>query len=306
MLRSTTTLALLIAAIAAPTRAYTQQSPITECGALVHAGETGGVIVLPQGDIFCPRVSDPKEARTFVSILRGRGPGESGDGEPRLLPVETTVGVVGIGDAIGLVRWAGARPGDGVQISVAAGIFAQFDLETESFDLINADYVVALPVTLRRGGFSARLRAYHQSSHLGDEFLLNVEPERVNLAFESVELILSQWLGPVRVYGGGEHLFNREPADLESSVVHGGIELRTSPAHSARLVAALDMKSTEQQDWSPAWSARAGVEIGWARDPGHPPRTLRLLAEFYDGPSPYGQFYREQIRYWGAGVHVSR
>ncbi|MEX2529674.1 MAG: DUF1207 domain-containing protein [Gemmatimonadota bacterium] len=27
--------------------------------------------------------------------------------------------------------------------------------------------------------------------------------------------------------------------------------------------------------------------------------------EYYDGPSPYGQFYREDVRFFGAGIHVS-
>jgi len=32
--------------------------------------------------------------------------------------------------------------------------------------------------------------------------------------------------------------------------------------------------------------------------------VLRLLGEYYRGPSPYGQFYREHIQYWGIGVHL--
>jgi hypothetical protein len=283
-----------------------QEPPVTECGRLLHAGETTGFTALPQGDLFCPRVSDPKEPRTFASLLRGESPGEAGDeGSGPLQPLDTTIGAIGIGDAIGLARWSGDRPGDGIQLSIAGSIFAQFDLKTSSIDLINADYLIAIPITLRRGSFSSRLRVYHQSSHLGDELLLRDEPERINLSFESVELILSQALGPLRLYGGAEHLFNRDPADLESSVLHGGIEVRPLPGQLG-FVAAIDAKATEEQDWQPAWSARAGVEIAWARDPEHPPRVLRILGELYDGPSPYGQFYREALRYWGFGVHISR
>jgi hypothetical protein len=145
---------------------------------------------------------------------------------------------------------------------------------------------------------------YHQSSHLGDEFLLRDEPERLNLAFESLELILSQAIGPFRVYAGGETLFNRDPDDLDPLLAHAGAELRVGPKGRRSLVAAADVKSSEQQDWKPAWSGRAGVEFGWGRDPEHPPRVLRLLFELYNGPSPYGQVYREQIRYWGCGLHL--
>jgi hypothetical protein len=280
--------------------------PLTECGPLVHAGEAVGFVGFPQGDVFCPRVADPKEPRTFVSLLYGRSPGEPPTPERgALMPLETTIGAIGIGDAFGLARWAGSRPGDGVQLSIAAAVFAQFDLEAASFDLINADYVVALPLTLRRGSFSSRLRVYHQSSHLGDEFLIRDQPERINLSFESVELILSQAIGPLRAYVGGELLFNRHPDDLDARVVHAGIEARARVGRALGLVGTLDVKSTEQQDWKPAWSTRAGLETRFGRDPSHPARRLSLLVEFYDGPSPYGQFYREQLRYWGAGLHLT-
>jgi hypothetical protein len=299
------TLLLVIYVLSTVRSAEAQQLPHTECGALVHAGETFGFVGLPEGDLFCPRVADPKEPRTFASLVRGRSPGEPADAaRGPLSPLETTVGVIGVGDAIGLARWGGPRPGDGVQLGIVASIFAQFDLEAHSFDLINADYLVALPLTLRRGSFSARLRVYHQSSHLGDEFLLREEPERINLAFESIELILSQAFGPVRAYAGAEHLFNRDPPELESGVVHAGLELRPAAGRIPGFIAAIDVKSTEEQEWRPAWSARGGLELGWGRDPEHPRRAVRILLEAYDGPSPYGQFYRERLRYWGAGLHI--
>lgn len=266
----------------------------TACDPGIHVGEARGTVLLPQGDLFCPRVADPKEPRSFASYLRWHSPVQ-----------ETTVGAVGIGDSFGIIRWGGPAAGDGFQLSLVGSVFAQFDLETESFDLINADYIIGVPLTFRLGGFSSRLRLYHQSSHLGDEFVLRDEPERVNLAFESLELILSQELGALRFYGGGEYLFNREPEDLESRVAHLGAEARVGNARSVGLVAAVDVKSTEEQSWKPAWSARTGIEVGWGRDPAHPPRMWRILAEFYDGPSPYGQFYRDDVRYYGLGFHLS-
>jgi hypothetical protein len=108
----------------------------------------------------------------------------------------------------------------------------------------------------------------------------------------------------LRLYGGGEYLVRRRPSTLENVVAHAGAEVRVGPVRGARLVAALDVKSTEQQEWTPAYSARAGVELAWWRSADHPPRLVSVLAEFYDGPSPYGQFFLESIRYVGAGLHL--
>jgi hypothetical protein len=271
---------------------------------LIHAGEASGQVPFPQGDVFCALVADPKQPRSFASFLQGRSPAEDGD-HGAVRAMDTEVGSIGIGDSFGLYRWAGPAPGDGIQLSIAAAVFAQFDLATSSFDMLNADYVVGLPLSVRRGASSARLRLYHQSSHLGDEFLLRDEPERVNLAFESLELIFSRARGGLRLYGGGEYLFNREPDDLEEWLVHLGAEGRTRRSGGTGLLAAMDLKSSEEQEWKPAWSVRGGIETGWGRDPAHPPRRWSLLLEFYDGPSPYGQFYREKLRFYGIGLHVS-
>lgn len=284
--------------------AVAQVPPDTECGPMIHHGEATGQVAFPQGDLFCPLVADPKEPHTFASFLKGSSVAESGD-QGTLGALDTDVGSIGIGDSFGVFRWAGPTPGDGLQIGVSAGVFAQFDLATSSFDMLNADYLVAVPVSFRRGASSARLRLYHQSSHLGDEFLLRAQPERINLAFESLELILSRAAGHFRLYGGGEFLFNREPDDLEELLAHLGGEARIPRVGGTSLLLAMDVKSSEEQDWKPSLSVRGGVEAGWGRDPAHPPRRWSLLLEFYDGPSPYGQFYREKVRFYGVGLHVS-
>lgn len=295
---------LICVAALGPQVAHAQLPPVTECGPLIHAGEASGRVPFPQGDLFCSLVADPKEPRSFASFLQGRSLAEDGE-RGSVGALDTTVGSIGIGDSFGLYRWAGSVPGDGIQLSLSAAVFAQFDLATSSFDMLNADYVVGLPLSIRRGASSARLRVYHQSSHLGDEFLLRDEPERVNLAFESLELIVSRAMGGLRVYGGGEYLFNRDPEDLEEWLMHVGFEGRTRRTEGVGLLAAVDVKSSEEQEWKPAWSVRGGIETGWGRDPAHPPRRWSLLLEYYEGPSPYGQFYREKVRFYGVGLHVS-
>ncbi len=211
---------------------------------------------------------------------------------------------MGLGDSFGLVRWGGPSPGEGVQLDVIGSIFAQFDLGAESNDLINADYIIGVPLTFRRSGFSTRVRLYHQSSHLGDEYLLRGEDiERENFSFESIEFLLSQEIGLLRVYAGGERTLRREPETVAAKLFHGGVELRTGRAGSAQLVGGVDIKSTERHDWSPAISARIGLEVARSSPGGHPARLITLMVEFYDGPSPYGQFFQDDISYLGVGLH---
>ena len=294
----------IVLAAALPTAARSEEGePVREyCGTNIPPDEALGFVPLPEGDVFCPLLADPKAAYSFVSYVRGTSSSALG----------TDLGSVGIGDRFGLVRWGGPRPGDGVQISLEGSVFAQFDLNAPSYDLINADYLIGLPVTLRRGAVSGRFRLYHQSSHLGDEFLLRSSIARENLSFESAEAIVSADAGPLRVYGGGEYVFNGIPANVETKLLHGGLELRprggglrVGQVASIRLLAAGDVKAVQALDWEPAWSARAGFEISRAHESLHASRRWNVLAHYYHGPSPYGQFFRSDVSYYGVGLHFA-
>ena len=288
---------LVVLLFAATADAQTVDLP--RCGTGVHEEEATGTVLFPREQLFCALLADPKEPRSFISYLRGEFrtlDDPSGEG--------TNIGSVGLGDSFGLVRWGGPERGEGVQLDLIGSIFAQFDLGAPSNDLINADYIVGIPLTVRRSGFSARVTLYHQSSHLGDEYLLReLEIERENLSFEAVALLLSQEIGPIRAYAGGERLFRREPEDAAETVLQGGLELRTRRAGPMRFVAAVDLKTTGQYDWSPATSVRAGLEFARS-NAGHPARLVALMLEAYEGPSPYGQFFQDDISYIGFGLHV--
>jgi hypothetical protein len=291
-------LAVVVVFLAVPARAQTPDAP--RCGAGVHESEATGTFAFPEDQIFCPLIADPKEARSFVSFLRGTFRSlddPTGEG--------TSIASVGIGDTFGLLRVGGPDPGEGFQLDVVGGVFAQFDLGAPSNDLINADYIVGLPLTFRRHGFSFRAKLYHQSSHLGDEYLLRSdEIVRENLSFESIEFLVSQEFSVFRVYAAAERIFRREPDTLPDSLFHSGIEVRSGRARKVQMLAGVDVKTTELHDWSPAVSGRVGLELGRPGPEGHPGRLIMLLVEMYEGPSPYGQFFQDNISYVGVGVHV--
>lgn len=261
----------------------------------VAAQDAGRPEPLPQGQVFRPLLADPKQPHFFAAWLWVTSPLVTGQ-----------VASIGLGEDVGLLRGRAQR----WQVSVAAGVFSQFDMATPSNDLLNIDFLIGFPFTYRRGAHSLRVRLYHQSSHLGDEFVLGTNPERVNLSFEALELLLSHELGPVRVYGGGQHIFRREPAALGPGLLHGGIEYRAAGTlvrigglGNGGLLAALDLKSIEERRWRVAWSGRIGIEFL----PVGPdtPRRLSVQLQAYAGPVPYGQFYQDDARSVGLGLHFS-
>jgi hypothetical protein len=69
---------------------------------------------------------------------------------------------------------------------------------------------------------------------------------------------------------------------------------------SLRPIIAADVKNHEENDWRADVSARAGVEFDNLQVLG---RKLQILAEYYNGYSPSGQFYKEKVEYYGLGAH---
>src|ERR1044071_871666 len=104
----------IVAQVPAPTR----------CAVGIPESEASGYVPLPRGDVFCPLLADPKGQRSFVSYLRETGDDGTMD-----------VGSVGISDAFGLLRVGGSKAGNGFQISLQGSVFAQFDLDTSTYDL---------------------------------------------------------------------------------------------------------------------------------------------------------------------------
>ena len=246
----------------------------------------------PTPELFRPSLADPKEPRFFIS------PRHYDTGPEKLWLAEVGYGanfpVYGRIDAAG----------NGWNVGISGGLFGLFNLEAESFDLINADYTVGIPLTWRDGNTSGRLRLYHQSSHLGDEFLLSAAPERVNLSFESLEALLAYDFAPFRVYGGGEVLLNREPADLDRLMAHAGVEYfgaqpaTLAPGLRGRPFVGVDLKSYQEHEWHLDTSLKAGMQFDAPRSDHY----LRLSVEGFHGNSPHGQFYSDRISYIGLGV----
>jgi hypothetical protein len=247
---------------------------------------------LPKGHLFGALLADPRWPHFSAAYTY-----YIDDREVR------NVGTVSFGETFPLYR--GNLPISGQwEVGLQAGVFAIFDLDADSKDLINADYFVAALAAYRQGGFSALGRLFHQSSHLGDEFVLRNRVDRVNLSYEGVDLKVSyDFPYGFRLYGGGGFLFDQEPSDLEPWSTQAGVEFRspwTLWNPQTRLVGAADVKNDQENDWRANVSLRAGVQFDSVQILG---RSLQLLLHYFNGYSPNGQFYNRQIQYVGFGAH---
>jgi hypothetical protein len=259
--------------------------------------ETPLTLYLSPGRMFEPLLADPRWPHFYAAYDNYSQ--DAGAGFEH-------VGSVGFGETISIIRKTyenDIRWEAGIQ----AGVFAIFDLNSDSKDLINADYFVGPYYALRYNDLSLLARVYHQSSHLGDEYLLRSQENaanRVNVSYEAVDLLLSYEL-PLgfRVYGGAGYLFDQEPDDIDPLFFQYGAEWRSPwlvPNTTMRPVLAGDLQNREEFDYDIDFSLRAGVQF---EDPGRFSQRMLLMLEYYDGHSPNGQFYTDRVRFLGVGLH---
>ena len=248
---------------------------------------------LPRGLLVAPFHADPRWPHFSIAsrqVSLGQEPGNSGSAN--------------FGETFALYR--NAAPLDGQwEIVLQAGVFSLFNMSAPSGskDLVNADYTVGLLTSYRTGPFAGFLRLHHQSSHLGDEFILNSQPpiNRINLSFEEVDMKISYELASwFRIYGGGGMLVGRDPKRFGTRHEPSGTEL-TSPwtlwGGKVRPVAYADFQANERSNWRVASSVMAGLQFENARIGD---RKVQVLAEYFGGPSPNGQFYTQNTEWFGS------
>lgn len=217
---------------------------------------------------------------------------------------------VSFGDTFPIFRWRNVFTWYGdMQIDIQAGVWASFKMahmenpDDEFAELINTDYLVGIPLTYAINAWSFRLRVYHISSHVGDEFMDNNPGfKRVNPSMEALEFMSScQVLEGLRVYFGPGWVFNSDPTfPLDPFYVEYGFEFRGlgSRNYYHRIYGtpfiAMDFQNWQQNGWRFRSTYQLGYE--WSKLQGVG-RKVRLFAQYYDGFSE-GQFFNDKTSYF--------
>ncbi len=213
------------------------------------------------------RPADRRPAPSVISITQHRPP-------PSMPPASH-------GDyfpfATGLFGTAGSS-----QIGIQGAVFALFNLDAPSHDLINADYWIGLPVSYRKGLWSFFGRVYHQSSHLGDEFLLDTPGvNRINLSYEESEALASYDWRKWRFYASGGYIFHSEPtrrpwtSQYRYRIPVATFYSRTRPDRCRRLAGQTSTRLAAES----LIPARAGIPPRRPAGSTHAGKLPRLLAE---------------------------
>ncbi len=249
--------------------------------------------------LFPPIIANPREPlysiayRWFDDVLA-----------PQLIAVS-------LGDVFPIFRWFDVFPAHGdLQIDIAACAWADFNMSPEVHpnnewaELINTDYLIAIPISYAFDKWAFRLRGYHISGHLGDEFIVNNPGfTRVNPSFEAIDFMGSyQITSGLRVYGGpGFVVHSDDTFPMKVFYVEMGLEWRFYGLrmHSHKLYGAPffagDLQLWEATNYQPSGTVMLGYEFSKLQGAG---RKVRLFVEYHNGYSA-GQFWNKTCQYLG-------
>lgn len=274
----------------------------------VAGGEDGGTEWFPDSTAFAPLLAAPGEVRlrgSFVVTDRDAPPG--GDFEGASVEAEVVVG-----HRMGVLRFQREEEGrPEVTLGFEVGVFTRFHMETPEKDLVNADFRVGAPLSLRKGPWEGRLTLLHVSSHLGDDFVNRFDPPPRQVTRDGFELLVARRLLPaLRAYAGGEWNFHVNPG-VERTAARAGLEWDPAPEGGAPATrsgagtgglrawpfaaAGFRLTSTTERV---AGTGAAGLAL---RVEGV---TLRLEARGHFGPSPLGQLRDRDEEFLGLGLRV--
>lgn len=276
----------------------------------VRRPQINGIWFPQMTELFQPLIAAPKQ----ISYTIGYRSGDKVCGNKCV--------DIALGDDFAVYRWLDVIWHGDLQVGIEAGIWTVFNMDPGSpniatgTELVNTDFYVGVPITYARDKWSFRLRGYHISSHLGDEFLVNhpsfVDVDgpnkdnpnrvRVNPSNEAIDFAVSyQASEALRVYAfPGAIVHSDESFPWKPMYIEYGTEVRFLGTKFYRqklygtIYIGMHWRNYQELDWNFDGTYRIGYEFSKLQGIG---RKFRFYVEYHHGYSLEGQFSKDRTHY---------
>jgi hypothetical protein len=241
--------------------------------------------LLPNNLIYTSYLAGPKESRIGSSWYNDSGPDPANPSIANGWLWDTT-----LGGRASILRY-GSDPvlhPQGFEVQIEGAAFVRLDPQDER-DLRSADYRFGIPLVYGVGRWQTKLAYYHNSAHLGDEFMLKHPTfPRVNYVRDCFvwgnSYYLFDWM---RIYGEvGWAFYNAggsEPWEFQF-----GTELIQARPTGARGAPFLAVNGMSRQELD--WGGNVCVQTGWAWRGRRSEKLLRVGFEYLYGSDPQYEF----------------
>ena len=236
-------------------------------------------------EIFPLLIADPRHTQLSTSYYRMNG--------------QNTADIA-LGGSWGLTRWRTGSLQDWLwEWDVEGMAYSRFVIGGGVNKFETVDFFANIPVTVRRGDVSFKGTLFHESSHLGDDYIRDTGNTGFRYSHEGVRLQAA--LEPrrfVRLYGGTTYLIHEVPVagpwSAQAGLEFFSDDMGWSKKARTRLFLAQDFQSHQDVQWNVDSHTVAGVKLTFHDAP---TRSIRLQLGYFDGHSPFGQFYTQREHY---------
>lgn len=193
------------------------------------------------------------------------------------------------------------------EVFAELGTFTQFEWKIvdgeQQRNLINTDYKAAISYARKVSEkFTYRLRFFHVSSHLGDDFIIRnginkFSENKVN--YEQLEFsVFYHFEENLRINAGVGSVVRPNAKRLPFSF-HLGADHNWKKNDRWGISSGFLIKGMQEH----AFQASGKVGVGPAFFSKHKAEPIRLLLEYYEGHLPYSQFEANETKWYGLGLY---
>lgn len=202
-----------------------------------------------------------------------------------------------------------ARSGEKIswEVNFGTAIFSQFDLqkkedETYLAGLMNNDFRLSADFSMKMKNDLLKLRIFHMSSHLGDDFILRYPDTLQNdksANYEQADITYLRLVHDSYFYAGAGGIYTKYIFRDRFSLFGGGV-YNFGKQRTLRYFTGLDLKALEENNWNPDIRAAFGISIRKHSEP-----LLRIWIEYYSGNLPYSTINYGRIKWFGMAMALN-
>ena len=253
--------------------------------------------LLPNNLIYTSYLAGPKESRIGSVVYNDTAPAVYDPSVPEGTLWDTT-----LGGRVSILRYGSdsvVHP-QGLEVQIEGAAFVRLDPQDQR-DLRSSDFRFGVPIVYGLGRWQTKLAYYHNSAHLGDEFMIKYPTyPRINYVRDCMvwgnSYYAYDWL---RLYGEvGYALFNAggsQPWEFQF-----GTELIQARPTGGRGAPFLAVNGMSRQELD--WGGNVCVQAGWAWRGRRSEKLYRIGFEYLYGSDPQYEFAFSNQNRCGVGM----
>jgi hypothetical protein len=193
------------------------------------------------------------------------------------------------------------------ELNFGAAVFSQFDLikkEDGNYlaGLMNTDFKISADYSIQFKNNLFRLRTFHISSHLGDDYVQRNADSLINdksVNYEQADLTYLRKWGRSFLYLGTGYIYTINVFRERLSFQGGGL-LNFEKPGPVNLFTGLDFKILEENNYKP--DIRTAFGLSFHR---RSKSILHVWMEYYSGQLPYSTIDYGRVNWIGLGMRIN-